>query len=181
MDSGAANGSFRRILLDHGQRYPAWQIEDLYKLIHQAALGSEHAVEDYGQALRWLETELAQLQPGSPEPLIDPISPDGAIVRVHLSPLLERRLSPMLLLDAFVLTSRAFHGSFERLHAGWQEAGALSRQGLLGFDPAALEAFGAEMRAQGYPAVHHSAGYVSLYHPAYRVVNWAYLPPEWIS
>lgn len=179
MTADPTNGSFRPILLDHARRYPAWQIADLYKLIHQASLGSEHAVTDREQARRWLETELAQLDAAPDEALIEPISPDDAVVRVHLGPLLERRLSPALLLDAFVLTSRAFHGSIVQLQMGWREAGALSRQGLLAFDPVELDAFGVEMRAHGFPAVHHSGQYVEMYHPAYRVVARVHLPSEW--
>ena len=36
--------NFQPIALDHCSRYPGLQVEDLYKLVHQAALGSEHAV-----------------------------------------------------------------------------------------------------------------------------------------
>lgn len=181
MESDAVNGPFRRILLDHALRYPAWQIQDLYKLIHQASRGSGHAVEDYGQALRWLETELAHLPVGPGEPLIDPISADGAIVRVHLPALLARGFSPRLLLDAFVQTSSAFHGSIQLLEEQWQEAAALSTQGRLAFDPAELNSFILDIRAQGYPAVHHSVRYSHLYQPAYRVVARFALPPEWNS
>lgn len=170
---------FPRILRDHAARYPAWQIADLYKLIHQASLGSEHAVTDREQARRWLETELAQLDAAPAEALIDPISPDGAIVRVHLRPLLERRLSPALLLDVFLKTPSTFQGSTRLLEARWQAAIVLSMQGLLPFDPADLEGFMTGMREKGYPAVHHSTRYMTAYHPAYRVVAGVYLPPEW--
>lgn len=179
METTITEDPFRQILRDHAARYPAWQIADFYKLIHQASLGSEHAVTDYEQARRWLETELAQLGAAPAEALIDPISPDGAIVRVHLRPLLERRLSPALLLDAFMQTSTAFHGSIQLLEERWQEATALSAQGLLPFDPADLEGFMTGMREKGYPAVHHSTRYVAAYRPAYRVVAGVFLPPEW--
>ena len=34
------------VLPAHFSRYPAMKIQDIYKLIHQAALGSEHAVSN---------------------------------------------------------------------------------------------------------------------------------------
>ena len=35
-----------QLLTAHLQRYPRMQLEDIYKLLHQAALGPEHAVQD---------------------------------------------------------------------------------------------------------------------------------------
>lgn len=171
--------SFRRILLDHAARYPDWQIEDLYKLIHQAALGSEHAVTGREQARCWLDDELAHLDSVKNEPLIDPIAEGGSIVRVHLRPLVENHLLPSQLLDAFLRTSREFRGSIQRLDDQWQQAVLLSSQGLLDFDPVEMISFYANIRSQGYPAVHHSDIYNSSYHPAYRVVAVEFLPPEW--
>ena len=75
-----------KILQDHLARYPKMQARDVYKLLHQAAMGSEHAVTDIASARAWLERELAEIGPGPAEPLVDPISPDGQIARIHLRP-----------------------------------------------------------------------------------------------
>lgn len=179
MNGNPDSQSFQIILLEHARRYPAWQMEDLYKLIHQANLGSEHAVTDREHARRWLEEELAHLQPTQPEPLIDPISPDGSIVRVHLQPFAAGGLSSALLLDAFIQTSAGFRGSIRGLEDAWREATSLAEGGLLHFDPAKMESFITEKSRQGYPAVHHSERYTLAYHPAYRVTARVYLPVEW--
>ena len=34
------------LLRNHFNRYPLMQVQDVYKLLHQAAMGSEHAVVD---------------------------------------------------------------------------------------------------------------------------------------
>jgi hypothetical protein len=52
------------ILQDHITRYPRMQIQDLYKLLHQAALGSEHAVLDPESAWLWLARELGKMGDG---------------------------------------------------------------------------------------------------------------------
>ena len=39
----------RQILAAHVKRYPRLEIQDLYKLVYQGALGSEHAVSDPAQ------------------------------------------------------------------------------------------------------------------------------------
>ena len=50
------------ILLDHQKRYPLWQIKDVYKLLHQAAMGSEHAVQDEDGVRSWMERELKEME-----------------------------------------------------------------------------------------------------------------------
>jgi hypothetical protein len=82
------------VLHAHIARYPAMQIQDIYKLVHQAAMGSEHAISSARGPRMWLERELAEMGSGPEETLIDPISGDGQIVRVHLRPFLARGGDP---------------------------------------------------------------------------------------
>ena len=79
-----STGVIENVVQDHLSRYPELQIQDLYKLLHQAALGSEQAVPDSASAERWLTMELREMGEGIVEPLIDPISHNGDVVRVHL-------------------------------------------------------------------------------------------------
>jgi len=153
-------------------------MEDVYKLIHQAAMGSEHAVPDEDRARAWLCRELGQLGAGPPEPLVDPISPDGGLVRVHLRPFSRLRLDEEALLVAFIRTGQQWPGSADRLIEYADEAIDLTHEGLLPLDPAALADYLAGLQAAGYPPVHHSPRYVQTYAPAYRVVARALLPAE---
>jgi hypothetical protein len=165
----------RVILIDHATRYPKWEAADIYKLIHQAAMGSEHAVADECAARAWLLRELREMGPGPDEPLIDPISSDGSIVRVHLRPFARRGLDPEMLLEAFLRTALEFHGSRPLLEGGLADAAELAGEGLIGLDPAEIGLLAARMEASGFPAVHHSDIYVIEYRPAYRVVARATL------
>ena len=167
------------ILLEHNARYPAWQVQDVYKLLHQASFGSEHAVTDEARARRWLEEELAGLTAARvPEVLLEPIVPGGGVLRVHLRAYAARGLAAELLLGAFVRTAREFRGSAALLEESWNAALMLAGEGRMPFDAEALRTWGAEMRGAGYPAVHHSAAYVRAYQPAYRVVPAEFLPAE---
>ena len=166
------------ILLDHARRYPEWMIDDVYKLIHQAALGSEHAVVDESTARSRLENELSTLGAGPDEPLVDPISADGEIIRVHLRPYSGMGYRLTSLLDAFVLTARRYRPSVSRLEGYIQEATLLAEEGGLPLNRASMAAFVSEMRRDGFPAVHHSALFEAAYLPAYRVVARAFLPHE---
>ncbi len=164
-----------KILTHHLAHYPAMQVQDLYKLLHQAAMGSEHAVHDEQAVRNWLERELAEMGAGPDDPLLDPLSPDGAIVRVHLRPYTTAGKDPEILLQAFLRTANEWSGSAEKLMqyaaaaAQWAQAstGPIQRQ--------EIETFFAGMEAQGFLAVHHSEGYVQLYRPAYRVVARKFL------
>jgi hypothetical protein len=168
----------RDILIDHARRYPRWALEDLYKLAHQAAMGSEHAVIDEAHARAWLVREFADLGSGPDEPLLDPISADGSIVRVHLRPFASLGLDSEVLLAAFLSTGKEFRGSTERIEESFSEAARLTRDGLLAFNAADVRSLIARMKAVGFPAVHHSAVFEAAYHPAYRVVARAFLPWE---
>jgi hypothetical protein len=171
----------RDILIDHARRYPRWALEDLYKLVHQGAMGSEHAVIGEADAREWLTRELADLRSGPDEPLLDPISADGSIVRVHLRPFARLGLDSEVLLAAFLRTGEEFRGSAERIEEIFSEAASLAREGPLAFGVADVRSLVARMKAVGFPAVHHSAVFEAAYHPAYRVVARAFLPRELLA
>lgn len=166
-----------RILVAQYRRYPSLQIVDLYKLLHQASMGSEHAVSDEDGVRAWLERELATMGYGPEEPLVDDISPSGEIVRVHLRPYVEARHDPEKLLEAFLRTAREYRGCTERLQRYAEAAKQMAFAGLLPFQPDHVSDFVQRMEQQGFPAVHHSRIYERLYQPAYRVVARMFLEP----
>lgn len=161
----------RRILADQAARYPAMQVQDLYKFLHQAALGSEHAVKDTTMARNWMRREIAGLDTAAAfEPLLDPLSPDSQLVRVNLRPYLRSGGDPEVLLRAFIRTANEYPGDPAVLERFWSIAEAMCAKGNLPFPAAEMETFFAARRGQDFPAVHHSEDYSRLYRPTYRVV-----------
>ncbi|UCD37558.1 MAG: hypothetical protein JSW54_12120 [Fidelibacterota bacterium] len=170
---------FRKILIVQSTRYPRWEVQDLYKFVHQAAMGSGHAVSDTDMARAWLTREMASLEDlASPEPIIDTLSPDGLLARIHLRPFLKAGGSPDTLLTAFVQTANEFRGDPETLRRYWALAEKMAERRDLSFPPDELAAFFTEMESQGFPAVHHSEVYRNTYLPAYRVVIPELLFPD---
>lgn len=165
----------QRILDLHCQRYPRLQVVDLYKLLHQASMGSEHAVTDEAGVRSWLEAELATMAAGPQEPLIDHIHPSGEIVRVHLRPYVQAGHDPEALLVAFVQTAANYRGSVDQLEQSCTAAAELASAGRLPFQPEQIVGFMGRMAQQNFPAAHHSAIYGRLYKPAYRVVARTFL------
>jgi hypothetical protein len=157
--------TFEAILRAHFMRYPSMQIQDMYKLIHQAALGSEHAITHPEGARKWMERELAEMGAGPDESVIDPISADGQIVRVHLRPFVAQGDDPEMLLDAFIRTANEYRGNMQILKSYWNIAADVQH-----FSSSEMDDYIQSMQTQNYPAVHHSSEYERLYRPAYRVV-----------
>lgn len=167
--------AFWRILAIQVKRYPRMQARDLYKLAHQAALGSEHALSDQVGVRRWLERELVEMGPGPADPLVDPISAEGQIVRLNLRPYIAAGGDPALLLEAFTRTAQEFHGSVETLRRYLRYAVKIDLGGDLPFTLDTMLEFFARMEKLGFPAAHHSEQYETAYRPAYRVIHRAYL------
>lgn len=170
--------SIQGILSSNTKRYPGWKEQDLYKLIYQAAMGNEHAITDEILVRRWMERELLEMGDGPHELLIDPISPEGAVVRVHLRPLMKAHLDPELCLQAFLNTSKVFQGSKDLLINYMVTALELASGDGFSFSKKQLSEYFKQMKNLDLPAVHHSQEYEEAYRPAYRVVARAALPKE---
>jgi hypothetical protein len=173
--------NFHHILIDHSQRYPKWAVADLYKLIYQAAMGCEHAVQDKEKAQEWLKVEIENLSPGIAEPLVDIISPDDQIARIHIRPFLATGYGNPVLMDAFMQTAECFKGSNEKLIMYGQYAAAMAANESFSFTKKEIVKFFRSMEESRYPAIHHSSTFNAEYFPAYRVIAIKYLPQEILS
>ena len=164
------------LLGQHLARYPLMALPDIYKLLHQAAMGSGHAVTDLNAARQRLSDEAGSLTPGTTaEPLLDPISPDGKLARVHLRPYLAARMKLDDLARAFVHTAQAYPPAPDKLLRFCSCLGDLADGQKLPFTRQAIEAYVAQIAAENYPAVHHSRQYEDAYRPAYRVIATEFL------
>ncbi len=162
--------AFRQILSNQLVRYPQLQLQDLYKLIYQAAMGSEHAIQDMAAARHYLESEVNGLGEGLEEQTLDPISPDRRIVRINLRPYIAEGGDPSMLLTAFIKTANEYKGIWAHLRRYWSYVERMAMAEVLPFAQDELERFFVKMEAEGFPVVHHSMAYRAAYHPAYRVI-----------
>ena len=159
-----------QLLSAHLARYPAMQLDDIYKLLHQAALGPGHAVDNPAAARKRLDQELAALSEAPTEPLQDIISPDGRLGRVHLRSYLEAGGSPDALHDAFVETAKSYPASPDKLAKFCGCLGDLAAADGIPFARDDVLAYFDKISRDGYPAIHHSEAFRIAYRPAYRVV-----------
>lgn len=160
----------KEILQKEIRKYPEMEIQDIYKFIHQAAMGSEHAVKDTAAVREWMENEIAGLEFNRTENLVDTISPGEKIVRINLRPYLKAGYDTDKLLNAFIKTANGFKGSTIVLEKYIQAVLELIEDGRINFQKEEAKIFFDEMKIKKYPAVHHSKKYEEKYSPAYRVV-----------
>lgn len=166
-----ATASWTILVRTHLARYPAMQPADAYKLLHQATLGSEHAMPSRTMAEQWLAREIVSLPPGPQEPLIDTLGTGGRFARVHLRPFLAAGGVPDSLLSAFVLTASTATQDTAQLACALDAVRAMVARGETGWPAESVERLFRDAAIAGYPAMHHSKGFEAAYHPAYRVVS----------
>ncbi len=165
-----------QLLGHHLKRYPLAQLDDVYKLLHQAALGAGHALEDATALRQRLDAEIAALGSGPEEPVAEAISPDGRLARVHLRAYLEAGHGVDSLFDAFVQTAREYPPSLDKLAKFCGCLADLAAAGGIPFDPDEVGQYFEKIAKDGYPVVAHSAAFHKAYKPAYRVVALDFLP-----
>ena len=168
--------AFREILLDQMARYPAMEVQDLYKFVHQATLGPAHAAVDTAAARAWLRREINSLRTvRTDEPEREVLRPDGQLVRVNLRPYVASGHDVESLLRAFVENGETLEGTLRHLEYYWGQARELAALGKLPFSVSEMDSLFERQAAQGHPAIHHTQAYTRAYAPAYRVVNAALL------
>jgi len=163
--------AFERVVREQLQRYPALQIQDLYKLVYQATMGNEHLMTDSAAVHGYLIHELESIQASAGEPLLEKISPNGEVVRINLRPFKARNGNHRALFQAMMQTARTFQKSPAQLERHLREL-----EQTACFDAATMRAYFRERREQAYPAAHHSAVYEEKYKPAYRVLLKKFTP-----
>lgn len=149
------------------------QIADAYKWLVQATQGGEHALGSRAALWERLEREWKELTAPLPgEPLIEPLRPDGAIVRVHLRPFRAAGGQPAALLDAFYAGAAAWFPDPALLRTTWSHLGiSLQARDQGHLSHAAWVALDTRLAQQGYPAISHSPHYTTHRRPAYRVLT----------
>lgn len=166
---------FQQIVKTQLHRYPQMQIDDLYKLTYQAAMGNIHLGVDPQILKNYLYSEFSKIEASDDEPLFEEISPTN-LIRLNLRPFKARDGDPEKLLKAMRQTAQTFHPDSGKILQYWKVIEGIAEENLIPFKKANLESFLRKMQEADFPAIHHSDKYMESYHPAYRVILKEYLP-----
>lgn len=166
-----ANRNWHIILQEHLTKYPAMQLEDVYKLIFQATYGPAHLGKDRNAIHQALKTELDTLIPKD-EPLFEFISPDRRFVRLNLKSYKYHHGNLDSLVEIVYQSAQLHYYSMTELEKRWQLVGELINLEKLPFARTQYDSLSHSLIEKGYAPIHHSAIYSQTYQPAYRVIAW---------
>lgn len=155
------------VLHDHALRYPLMQPGDAVKLIYQNEFGGGHLIADPDSCLAYLRREYAATPKNSEQMPCEQIG--NGIVRVHLAALPVEELEALG--QAFLRSAAEHKGSMDAFLSKLELLRQLTGEGLFSFDLPSLDAYLAEYKKAGCPAVSHSEQYRAAYHPAYRIIE----------
>ncbi len=161
---------WRRVLRQHGERYPAMQPRDAVKLTYQSTFGGGHMITDLAACANWIENE-KQTAPFA-ETAFEDIG--GGRVRLHLGHPAIKALPSRVTAAVFAASARHSVGTAEDLAEKLAVLREETAAGAFGFSAEELDAYLKEYEAAGCPAVHHSDAFREQYAPAYRVIDARY-------
>jgi hypothetical protein len=163
------------IICQHLAWYPRMELRDVYKLLYQAVMGSEHIISSVEAFSRYLEEELDVLQPDPTERLLEPIRPDLTLFRINLRPYKSLHLPLVSFIPLLVDTAHLFSGDHTQLQAAWINFVQSCEQGqIINFHANEVNQFTKWLEQIEFSAVHHSDAYTRLYQPAYRLISPTY-------
>ncbi len=162
--------NIRSAILTETKKYPGLQMQDLYKLTYQSAMGNEHLMGDTALARKYLLEELASVDSSSNEPYIEYLTTDSSVARINLRSFKAKRGNPESLFQAMLKSASLIKPSVETLRRFWSDVEFLAEEGRIPFKKKDLRAYFQMLEEQNFPAVHHSQPVKDTYHPAYRVV-----------
>jgi hypothetical protein len=157
-------------ILKHIERYPQAQPRDVYKLIYQGIYGVGHILTE--KAWDYLQEEAGRI-PKEDYPdrhLVEPVSPDGSMVRINLRPFLRLTLS---LDDLFMVikASAEVEGDDDKFMELWRVFVDLVETGEIEMDLDRVKEVQDSIDMRGIKPMHHTEPYRQAYYPAYRVVR----------
>ena len=162
----------RRLLLEHYQKYPKLQIQDIFKFIFQSSFGCEHMITSLDFVIDYIIKE-AENTKQKDSCIIEQL--DGSYSRVHLS-CLKNGLCACTLGKLFYASAKKEDKGLENLIQKLDVIKDLILEGLL---PFSIEDFNSKLNEwsiKSYPALHHSNIFREEYNPSYRVIADKYIP-----
>ncbi len=160
----------RQRLAEHYKNYPKLQIQDVFKFLHQSALGCEHIVSSLEKATEYIKEEYGR---GVAENNIFVEKLDGDYSRVYLS-CMDYGVSAEALGEMLFLSAKKEIDGQSKLKKKLNIAEKMITENLLPFNIDEFREAVQKWEKEGFPAIHHSEIFREAYKPAYRVVSDKY-------
>jgi hypothetical protein len=165
------------LIQQHMIWYPLMELRDVYKLIYQGVMGSEHLISSPEEFSRYLAEEFYPLLPDPSERILEPIRPDRTLLRINLRAYKCQQQQLDVLIPLLIETARSFTGDLNELQVTWMSFVQACEQGWISnFNIKEIHQFTEWLEGLGFPAVHHSEAYGCEYQPAYRLISARCIP-----
>jgi hypothetical protein len=152
--------------------YPRMELRDVYKLVYQGTMGSEHLITSPQAFISYLNEEFEPLQADPSERLLEPIRPDQSLFRINLRPYKALNLPVDVLVPGMLETAQVFKSDLEGFKHAWMGFGKACEQGQVSrFKVGDFHTFTVWVEGLGFPALHHSEAYCLAFQPAYRLIS----------
>lgn len=164
------------ILLNHFNKYPKMNLQDMIKLIYQNEFAGGHLIENELGSLNRLQAEMESIKKSGlhiNSPFFEDIG--NGLVRLYLGKIPDSRIDIRTINGFFVNTSNSVCGSVEAFEKKAAVLRNCCEEGLLPFSADETDRLMQELRGKGYPPVSHSEEYRKAYNPSYRVVLSEYM------
>lgn len=161
------------LIKKHHQMYPKMELEDDYKLLHQAIFGPKHLLfsPSKERLLDYLNREIDDMMMDSSHEILEYIG--NGFYRVYLNSITLKLVTKEDLIDAFYESMFIDLGSHDSLQNIMDE----SLLTLKKFHESShFDVFSKDIKLKNYPAIHHSESYQKKYEPHYRVIHHSLLP-----
>ena len=164
------------LVISHMSKYPVMEVQDVYTLIYQGAMGAAHLSTDASGFEELLIKEFEEANADEKQALWETIRPDGELVRVHIAALKARGGQPQALSTLCMWTASIFKGDKVDLMDGWDTFQYLCRYNRLRkFPEVEISQFTKWAQKNKYPSTRHSTAFRDAYHPHYWLVRREFL------
>ena len=164
------------LVISHINRYPAMEVQDVYTLIYQGAMGAGNLSADVQGFTERLMKEFEETESDDKKALWETIRPDGELVRVYISALKARGGNMQALSTLCLWTSSIFVGDKEDLINGWDTFKHICTDNRLrNFPEEEILEISEWAEKNKYPSMRHSATFRETYHPHYRLLRRDFL------
>lgn len=154
------------------RHYPGALPQDVYKMLVQGVQGPAHLAHDREMMEKELECEWESLQPADGE-LWQPVAVLGDWGWLNLRAWKQRGGSLAPVRRALWQSAHRALPHVVSVSQVWQAVVAATQAGQLPLDRQAVDEYDRWLTAHNFPVVHHSARFIELYRPSYRVLSHA--------
>ena len=142
---------------------------DIYKLLYQGVFGIGHIISDRAWEVLVEEAGRIDLDDHLDDPLFEPVSPDGLMVRVNLRQYINMG-GDLETLFRVMIESAKVQGEQRVFLDYWGQFRELVDEGQLEFSLRDIQDLDEVIERDGVRPMHHTEPYREAYYPAYRVV-----------